>query len=1337
MKANSLLLFFVSFLLSVGSYAQRADKDIQFMHIGSAQGLSNNTVMSIVEDKYDMLWFATFDGLNRYDGYTFKKYHHQPSNEGSILSDLLRVLFIDNDDQLWIGSKGGLSLYIREKDSFENFILTDSYGKESQINTIIEYNEDQLMIGSDIGLNLFDKAKKEFVEFPQINNKEIVVRSLSKQNNSILIGTDDGLYIYDLSKKYFTTVHSQLSNVVIQSILSLSETKTWIGTEGSGLYLLNLQTGEIEVFRNDPEDNTTIASDYIRSLAIDSQFQLWVGTFNGLSLLKNGAESFENYNNLFKKGSLSQNSIRTIFKDSQDGMWLGTFYGGLNYYHPLKNQFGYMEPSPNGMSLNDKVLSCILEDEDSREIWLGTNDNGINVYNPHTQSFRFINKDNNPALVSNNIKVFLNSKNNKHIYVGIHGGGLLRMNKKTGDAIKINLPSENVYALSYGLDNDVWIGTLEGLFCYNETTDEVKQVKQYNPNAAEVYYLNKDSKNRLWIGGEKSLSVYSLLNDTFIDDISNQFDLLDANRTVNSIVEDEKNTIWIGTYAGLSYYDEDKGRFEIYSIEDGLSNNVVYGIIDDSNGNLWISTNNGLNVLNPKTNEINQYFGVDGLPFNQFNRYSFCKTKNGLFYFGGVNGLITFYPESLKKNPVTLQPRISKIQIANKEVTSFDNTGVLQNDILETDEITLKRTQTNIGLEIVVSNYLSGKHNLFAYKLDGFDDEWIYTSDNRFITYSNIPPGKYTFLLKAANNNGVWSDKITKLGITVLPYWWETWWAIGLFIAIALVLAYIFYRFMRQRQLLKQQVEIDLIEREKMKEVNQMKMRFFINVSHEFKTPLSLIISPIQEMIERNQDTWAASQLNIVYKNASKLLHLVNQLMDYRRTELGVLELNVSEIVPEKIILNTYILFERLAQKKNIEYNLENETGDNHFLIDSNYFEMILSNLLSNAFKFTPQNGMITVRVKEDSNNLILEVEDDGCGIQKDKQALIFDRYYQIENSDIGTGIGLSLVKKLVEQHHGTITVKSEENVGSVFTVLFPKKHKGYDETIVKDTKLIPASKDSHVDHLGSIEDFDNDVNTIDDKDKLILLVEDDEDILNYLSNQLSERYQIVKAKNGVEALEKMSDLEVDLVVTDVMMDKMDGVKLCKKIKQNIQTCHIPVIMLSAKSNVEDQLKGFQVGADDYVSKPFTFSVLSAKIQNMLKSRKVIKEFYSKSLDFEPEKVTFNELDKEILANAKNVVLTNIDNAKFSAQTFSTEMGMSRSNLHLKLKALTGESTIDFIKKIRFSEASKLLLDGRYNIAEISTMVGFNSPSYFATSFKKHFGCLPTEYINNKINQQN
>lgn len=531
------------------------------------------------------------------------------------------------------------------------------------------------------------------------------------------------------------------------------------------------------------------------------------------------------------------------------------------------------------------------------------------------------------------------------------------------------------------------------------------------------------------------------------------------------------------------------------------------------------------------------------------------------------------------------------------------------------------------------------------------------------------------------------------------------------------------------------EIRMERLDKEKREEISQMKIRFYVNISHELRTPLTLIVAPLQELLSSISGHWEREKLLYIQRNAKRLLHLVNQLMDFRRAELGIFELKPVYGNAYKRVLNNFLNYENLAKRKDIDYNFYSELQDEDVLFDGTYLDLIVNNLLSNAFKYTEEGESVSVKLYKENKNVILQVTDTGVGIPEDKQQKIFERFYQIENGNEGSGIGLSLVQRLVELHHGQITLVSEVGKGSTFSIYIPQDKSAYsteellgssgesDEQRVYSTN----AHDVYVDNVEIVEEEATDKKE-GSKHGTILIVEDNEELRQYLSNGLSSQFNLIEAENGQKALDLLKDNDVDLILSDVMMPVMDGVKLCKLVKQNLRTCHIPVYLLSAKVDIKYQLKGLQVGADDYIPKPFSMEVLVAKILNMLRTRYRIFERYSNTIEVEPEKITTNAMDEEVLKKAIAIVEKNMSNVEFSTEQFASEMNMSRSNLHLKLKAITGKSAIDFIHRIRFNRACQLLKEGKYTISEISFMVGYNTPSYFAARFKKYIGCLPTEY---------
>lgn len=780
---------------------------------------------------------------------------------------------------------------------------------------------------------------------------------------------------------------------------------------------------------------------------------------------------------------------------------------------------------------------------------------------------------------------------------------------------------------------------------------------------------------------------------------------------------------------------ESDKQFLQYTTENGLPSNVIYGILEDAYGRLWISTNQGLSCLNPESGKFRNFTIMDGLQGNQFNAGAYCRKDNGYMLFGGVNGITSFRPETLIDNPYAPKPVINKLFVHNKEVLPDDETGILKESITYVNRITLSSSQNSFAISFVVSNYIAGKHNTFTYKLEGYDNVWYKQNDISLVSYSNLPAGDYTFCIKAANNDGKWNEEPAILHIHILPVWYSTWWALSLFALSFALLVFGIVRFFWLRKSMQAEIRMERLDKEKREEISQMKIRFYVNISHELRTPLTLIVAPLQELLDRISGHWEHERLLYVQRNTNRLLHLVNQLMDFRRAELGIFELRAVYSNAYKRILNCFMNYESLSKRKDIDYNFYTELQDKNVLFDENYLDLIANNLLSNAFKYTEVGESITVKLYIEGDNLVLQVIDTGIGIPLEKQEKIFERFYQVENGREGSGIGLSLVQRLVELHHGRIILQSEVGKGSTFTIYLPQ-----DESVYTQEELLGGSgnegeqrvysTNANDIYIGDDEKFGEEDSTdeVNGKRGTILVVEDNRELRRYLVNGLSALFDMLETENGQKALDILKDKDVDLIITDVMMPIMDGVRLCKLVKQNLRTCHIPVYMLSAKVDIKYQLEGLQVGADDYIAKPFSMEVLRTKILNMLRTRYRIFERYSNMTEIKPEKLTNNTMDEELLRKAIAVVEKNMDNVEFSTEQFAREMNMSRSNLHLKLKAITGKSAIDFIHKIRFNRACQLLKEGKYTVSEISFMVGYNTPSYFAARFKKYIGCLPTEY---------
>lgn len=1344
MKILHFAYIFLITLIYNHAWANYSVKDIRFTHIGLKQGLSHSTVFAIDQDHEGNLWFATYDGVNKYNGYEFTVYRHNYMDSTSIACDITRSLAVDGEGRVWVGTREGLSLYNHKKNNFSNYTYQKN-GKNVTVTGIVPLPKNHLMVGTTGGILLFDVQHRRFLaDTLSAALHALQPTTLTYTDNRIYIGVAGGVYVYSLTQDTLEHLLTLPHDIQPHAILCQMHTRLWIGTEGGGLYFYDIRTGDKKNYQYG--DTPGLRSNYVRSLALDSENRLWIGTYSGLSIYDEGQDSFHSIiSSTNDEGSLSQNSVRCIFKDSQGGMWLGTYWGGLNYYHPLCDRFRHIRHIPSLNSLSDDVISCIVEDH-KHDLWIGTSDGGLNHYDSSTDTYTnylFHEARYNAEVPFRDIKAVYVDESHDKVYVGAHAFGLMILDRTTGHhkfltRTNSNLPTNNIYSILPDTNNCMLIGTLEHLLSFDLKQGAFTIIDNDvhgHPLPSDPRLLYRDSHQRLWIGGETGCAVYYQKSTRLTPATDCTIDHTLRQSFINCFYESASGTIWVGTRNGLFALQTDTTtHIRHFTTNDGLPSNVIYGILEDAYRRLWISTNQGLSCLQPESGRFRNFTEADGLQSNQFNVNSCCRLKDGSMLFGGINGITLFRPETLVDNPYTPRPVINKFFVFNREVLPDDNTGILKESIDNVSHITLASSQNSFAISFVVSNYIAGQHNTFSYRMNGYDKEWYTCEDTGPVSYSNLPAGHYTFYVKAANNDGKWNNEAAILHIRILPVWYRTWWAYTLFTLACIGVIAGIIRYFLLRKNMQTEILMERLDKEKREEINQMTIRFYINISHELRTPLTLIIAPLQELLARVTGHWEREHLQYIYRNARRLLHLVNQLMDYRRAELGIFKLTPVWANAYRRVESCFLNYENMAKRKDIDYNFYSELQDEKELFDGNYLDLIVNNLLSNAFKYTEEGESITVKLYKENEDLVLQVADTGIGIPKEKQAKIFDRFYQIDNTHAGSGIGLSLIQKLVESHHGRITLDSEPGKGSVFTVFLPQNESAYTAEELAghtagDDEPRVYSTNAHETYIEE-ELTDNEETEAEDKTKrgTVLVVEDNEELRHYIVNGLSAHFNLLKAENGQKALEILKDHEVDLIVTDVMMPVMDGVKFCKLVKQNLRTCHIPVYMLSARTDLHSQLQGLQVGADDYIPKPFSIEVLEAKILNVLRTRYRNFERYSSTTEIEPQKITNNALDEELLKRAIAVVEKNIDNVDFSTEQFAREMHMSRSNLHLKLKAITGKSAIDFIYKIRFNRACQLLKEGKYSVSEISYMVGYNTPSYFAARFKKYIGCLPTEY---------
>lgn len=1318
MKIKYAIIFVLSsVVLSLVSVVSRAAEPwVSFRHIGIDEGLSHTTVPSITQDSLGYIWIATHDGLNRYDGHSFKVYRSAGGRTGTLPDNVIKRVVCDPAGNLWILSHGSLTRYNRLLDTFEPNALPA--GDNSEFNAVAPVDSTRLLVGTGRGLYIFDIPTGKFSTLA----KDCNVAAVAVIGDTYYMGTHDGAYAVRGSDRRALAGFASPVN----AFLADGET-LWIATEGAGVWRYPVATGRAE--RLDGEAGVHICSPFVRSLELDQGYRLWIGTVDGLSVYNPATGDLRTFTATASPRAagaapLSHSSVRSIFADRSGGMWIGTWFGGINYYHPLRNRFRNIGMPP----LNDNVVSCIVPSGDY--IYIGTNAGGLNIYNTAAETFSYITRDD--GLRSADVKAVYIDHAAGRLYVGAHLGGLSVFDLHSRRLIR-ELPSPaKLYAILPSPDGRLWLGTLDGLYLYSPAANTAERIPAPLDNITEIY---RDSRGRLWLSGEAGFALCSE-NDGSVRRLDLPKEVEAFSRVyVNNIYEEPASgDFYISTRRGLYIADASLKSVRHFTVAEGLPNDVVLGAIADSSGRIWISTNLGLSQFTPADGTFHNYGASDFLGVRQFNAKAIASVGDGRrLYFGGVGGIVTFTPGDIMSDTISTSPLINGIRLFGVPVAPGDDTHILRNTLETGTKIVLQPGQSMITFDFTAFNYHTDGSEHFRYRLDGVDKTWLDVGSEHSATYRDLRPGTYRFDVQSANSDGVWSP-VRSIEVRVMPHWYQQWWAqlIGL-----LIIAFAVWMLLRRftlRRLREQQRDYEKRDYERRQELNDMKVNFFVNMSHELRTPLTLILLPVTELIEQKRsEPKVFDKLQTIRNNTMRILNIINQILDYQRAENGMFRLRVRPVDVNEMLSCELANYRSKAQHSNIDCRIDSTVGDTKLPLDPTYMSIILGNLLSNAFKHTPDGRSVklSAALSDDSKSLIIKVSDTGYGIDPAKLPHIFDRFYKVDENSYGSGIGLSLVQRLVALHHGTISVESAPDRGTAFTITLPVSIDAYaaGERAADDDAAPAATAVQYIPEAETATDADAGAEPEPAGDRrTIMLVDDNDTILKYMREALAADYRIVMAHDGEEALKMLDEETPDMIITDVMMPRTDGLQLCRAIKRNIRTSHIPVMMLSAKSDVRDQLDAMKVGADDYLPKPFSMSLLRAKIANRFRTRASAIRYYTDTPDLEPAKMAMNPLDEEFLAGALKTVEAHLDDSEFTTDAFAREMLMSRSNLHLKLKALTGGSANEFIRRIRMNRALELLKSGRYTVAEVSSMVGYGTPSYFSTSFKKFFGNQPSDY---------
>ncbi|KIA91775.1 hypothetical protein OC25_20085 [Pedobacter kyungheensis] len=1331
-------------------YAQNGQ--LIFNHLNINDGLSNNSVLSITQDTTGYIWLGTKYGLNRFDGRNFRIFKNDPQNATSISSnDFIKSLKIRADQKMWVVNSG-VDLYNPVNESFEH-IIPIAQG----ITKVVEDKQKQVWIATTTGLKFIAANSKKVISIQLGKGNCEVSEIFEDRQQHIWVGTSEGLYeLFFNHKKLQIVLHREEAfNVLygnqVKSIAADKHSNLWFGTKSNGVQVLNVSTKQITHIAKNGPGKQNLVNNNIRKIIAVKNGMMWIGTQDGLSIGDPDSFTFQHYqHDVTDANSLSQNSIHELFQDKDGSVWIGTFFGGVNVVYAVNTPFKSYQNNLSPHSISSSIVSAIVEDK-QHNLWIGTEAGGLNYFNRLSNQFiSYKNSPANPNSLSSNLVKAIATDQNQNLLIGTSVGGISYYDPKTGNfkvykrngtgSNRDNIAADNVNCVLVSREQQLLIGTDEGLNLFDPVTKNFKLFTIAGSNTIfnkKITALFQDRQNKIWVGTPAGL--YTLKPDlkvgfeTFKDQSGQAF-----KSNINCIQQDSEGNIWLGTYhKGLVLLHQRNSTFELFNAKNNLPSDNILSLVEDEQKNLWIGTDNGLVKYDRKTRLFRSFNMLDGLPDNQFNTSSFYKAENGDLFFGTFNGLVTFDPQKIEKNNTAPKVVLSNLKLFNNPVKINDDTKLLSEGINLSENITFNHLQNNFTLEFSALNFIKSNKNKYAYRLEGFETNWNYV-EVPTATYTNLSAGTYTFQIKATNNDGVWSKEIKSVTIKVLPPVWKTIWAYLIYaIALYFIVAYII-KFFRAKAKLKQELYLEHIEAEHQKNNYQMKLDFFTNISHEIRTPLTLILGPLEKLEELTTDNAIVHQYALTIKNnTSRLYRLVNELLDFRKADSENLRLYFTESDLVAFLNEVFENFRHLAESKSITYTFKTTQETIPVYFDRNQMEKVFFNLLSNAFKFTPANGEISLVIEQNRpEQVCVTVNDNGKGIALYNIDDIFKNFYQ-EDQSMGTGIGLALSKKLVELHKGEVKVSSRQATANqsgftAFKVLLQLGNSHLTETFASEPTVSEAYQLEHVPAYITESPLNQTAATPNQNKATVLIVEDNRELREFMKQSLANDYDVQVSENGLQGWEIASTTLPDLIISDIMMPVMDGLTLCKKLKTDVRTSHIPVILLTAKSAQVHEIEGLQHGADVYVTKPFSHKILQLNIQNMLALKRAMQKKYSEQLQLPAITQQPNaSADEKLLSKLQLIIEENLANADFDIAALTLEIGMSKSVLYKKFSALTDLSLNEFIKTQRLKHAVTLLQQGETSILAVAIQVGFNDVKYFSREFKKVYGITPSHYIKN------
>jgi len=1356
----------VFLFLSLPVFGQSARYNFSRLDIFS--GLSHNQVNAILKDSDGFLWFGTMSGLDRYDGHSFRIFNKRYDDSSSLYDNYILYLYELPDGKMWVSTREGPCIYDPRTEKFD--AASDRYlhtlGLPSgAINSIIKGGNGRYWFLYDsLDLYLYSSVERRARPFRQhfkFNPAEKISSVEETKDGKLWLVYQNGLLEeYDIreGRVIFSSAAVQELNKknFAHNLFIDSDGDVWLWHYSYGALLFHPQDNSVRRF-NESSFPSRLSSNQVYQIVQDNKGLIWVATdHGGITLIDKKKNLRTSYlsNDPNDPQSISDNSIPALYKDDGGIMWLGTYKKGVNYFNGNIVQFPYYHrQEPNNRSLQYDDVNRFVEDR-LGNIWIGTNGGGLIYFDRKKNTFRqYLHEPGNSNSPGSNVIVSLWIDHDGVLWVGTFLGGLDSYDGKRfthyrhNDDDPSSLANDNIWEIYEDREQRLWVGTLgSGIDIFDRRTNgfihhQYKENPKGPPMAEVISAILQDRKGNIWIGTLSGIVVLEKNKDepVFYRRTSDRGSL--SNNNVICLLEDSSGRMWVGTRDGLDLFDEQTKTFQVFTTSDGLPDNMVLNILEDERGTLWISTPNGLCNAIPRKKDggfasVIHYDEINNLQNREFNDNAALKTRAGELIFGGPSGFNIINPSVIP--PPVHRPKVlfTGLRLLNKNIEPgepVNNRILLEQSISRVQGIDLKHKENVFSIEFTSPDYARGAGDKYAYMMEGFNPEWFYADGSqRTATYTNLSPGNYTFKVKVLSRDGLWSD-VRSLRIDIEPPFWRTPVAYVIYVLIAAGIFLLVRRITLDRIHMRFELRQQRREAERAHALEQLKTKFFTNVSHEFRTPLTLILAPLNKIIDQAANEDQKKQLGLVQRNAKRLLNLVNQLLDFRKMEVQEVKLHPS--IGDIVLFSKDIShsFADIAEKKRVQFSFSSNVDCLEMYFDRDKIEKILFNLISNAFKYTEDGGGVSVNLvykappnDEGDGTLAIEVKDTGIGIPPDKHEKIFERFFQTDVPEDmvnqGTGIGLAITKEFVKLHHGVITVQSEPGKGACFTVHLPAK-RVYEPSVRAATQPVQPEEDEQV----ILEDSRKG-----GRKKTIIIVEDNEDLRFYLKDNLKGLYRIEEAANGMEGWEKIKHLNPDLVVSDIMMPLMDGVELARKIKTETLTAHIPVILLTAMGSEEKQLEGLQVGVNDYITKPFAFEILASRIRNLLAQQKLLQKRFQKQIEVNPAEVTITSVDEKFLQQALKHVEDHIDRPEFSVEDLSRDLHMNRVTLYRKILSLTGKTPIEFIRSIRLKRAAQLLEKSGKTVAEIAYEVGFNNPRHFAKFFKEEFKVTPSQYIARK-----